>query len=139
MAYMFRSPESKSEWTAYHDIRRTVLWEARGIFDVYDDDHPDEFKPNHFPKLLIHDDVPIGVIRIDIYGATAWFRRVAIIEARQRNGHGRSLLDFAEDFAREYGAQRVESSVDEDAVPFYRRCGYASPEGQPETAMFKRL
>ena len=139
MAHEFRSPELDSEWRAYHDIRRAVLWEARGLFGVYDDNHPDEYKPNHFPKLLFDDGVPIGVIRVDVHGETAWFRRVAISEALQRNGHGRVLLGLAEEFARKTGAKHVESSVDEDAVPFYRRCGYSSHEGQPEKAMYKVL
>lgn len=139
MAYELRSPESESQWQAYHDIRRTVLWEARGNFGVYDDNHPDEYKPSHFPKLLFHDGVPIGVIRIDVHGETAWFRRIAINEALQRNGHGRVLLGLAEEFARKTGAKRVESSVDEDAIPFYLRCGYCSHEAQPKTAMYKLL
>lgn len=138
MAYEFRSPLSETDWRAYHDIRRIVLWEARGAYGVYDEDHPDEHKPNHLPKLLFLDGMPIGVSRIDVQGETAWFRRVAIAEPHQRSGHGRALLGIAEDFARSRGAERIESSINEDAIPFYRRCGYSSHE-QSETAMFKQL
>lgn len=139
MAYEFASPVTEAQWRDYHDIRRTVLWEARGRFGEYDDSHPDDYRSNHFPKLLLHDGVAIGVIRIDLQGKTAWFRRVAIAELHQRNGHGRALLSLAEGFAEQNGANRIESSVDEDAIPFYRRCGYVSHAGQPESAMYKLL
>ena len=138
MAYELRSPESDSEWRAYHDIRRTVLWESRGRLGVYDESHPDEYKPNHFPKLLCLNDLPIGVIRIDILDETAWFRRVAIIEDLQREGHGRVLIHESEKFARKRGAKRIESSVDRDAIGFYRKLGFESNEGD-ETAMYKPL
>ncbi len=138
MAYELRSPETESEWRAYHDIRRTVLWEARGLIGVYDENRPDEHMPNHFPKLLFLDDLPIGVLRIDVLEETAWFRRVAIIEGFQKRGHGRVLLDEAEKFAREHGAQRIESSVDQDAIGFYKKMGFKS-HTNAETAMFKSL
>ncbi|MGE0623251.1 MAG: GNAT family N-acetyltransferase [Pseudomonadales bacterium] len=139
MSYEFRSPRTDEDWRAYHDIRRAELWEARGQFGVYDDQHPDEAKPNHHPKLLYVDGVPIGVVRIDIEGEIAWFRRVAIVEAYQRKGHGRAMLTLAESFARAAGAKRVESSIDLDAISFYRNCGYRAHEGQPETAVYKLL
>ena len=124
MSYKLVSPSSPSQWAAYHDIRRIVLFERRGRFGVYDPDHPDEQKQNHFPKLLLIDETPVGVIRIDIEGAIARFRRVAIDENRQRRGHGRVLLRLSEAFAREYQAEKIEASVAADAVEFYRRAGY---------------
>lgn len=139
MTHELISPGSADHWRNYHEIRRTVLWEARGNFGVYDDKHPDEHKHNHFPKLLLHDSAAIGVIRIDLHGQAAWFRRVAIKEDLQRNGHGRALLALAENFARQNGADSIESSVDEDAAPFYRKCGYTSHEGALPTAMYKLI
>lgn len=139
MAHELLSPDSADDWRTYHEIRRTVLWEARGNFGVYDDEHPDEHKHHHFSKLLLYDGDAIGVIRIDLQGPTAWFRRVAIKEAVQRNGHGRALLALAENFARQSGAGRIESSVDEEAVPFYRKCGYKSHEDAAPNAMYKLI
>ncbi len=124
MNYRFLSPTHAALWTAYHDIRRIELFERRGRFGIYDAHHPDEFKAGHFPKLLLLDETPIGVIRIDIDGDVARFRRVAIKERCQRQGHGRILLAHAEAFAGLYGINRIEASVAADAVPFYRRCAY---------------
>ncbi len=142
MAYRFATPSSEAHWLAYHDIRRIVLFENRGRLSVYDPNHPDEFKANHFPKLLLFDWQPVGVVRIDFLQDVAWFRRVAIAEGYQRMGHGRVLLDLSEQFARDHKARRVESSVASDAVQFYSRCGYdtrEAPHGAASVLMFKDL
>ena len=66
----------------------------------------------------------MGVIRIDVDGPVATFRRVAIRDDVQRRGHGRRLLEAAERFARQEGCTRIESYADPDAVGFYERCGF---------------
>lgn len=124
MSYELISPASPAQWDVYNDIRRIILFERRGRFGVYDPHHPDEFKTNHFPKLLLFDKKPVGVIRIDIDGEVARFRRVAIAAEQQRQGYGRTLLRLSEVFSIEHKAARVEASVATDAVEFYRRCGY---------------
>jgi GNAT superfamily N-acetyltransferase len=138
VAHSLKSPSTDSEWDAYHSIRRRVLWEARGRFGVYDDTHLDEHKASHFPKLLIFEGAPIGVIRIDIAKPISWFRRVAIIESLQRRGHGSYLMKLAEDFVRERGVSRIQSDVDRDAIPFYERFGFRLVNGDG-TVMFKEL
>jgi GNAT superfamily N-acetyltransferase len=70
------------------------------------------------------DRVPVGVIRIDIDGPVATFRRVAVRDDVQRRGHGRRLLEAAERFARRKGCTRIESHVAPDAARFYERCGF---------------
>jgi len=138
MSYELRTPCTANDWSAYHTIRRVVLWEARGIYGEYDERHPDDTKSNHFPKVLYLDGEPIGVIRIDLVEASAWFRRVAIAEKHQRAGHGRELMRFSERFALDRGVQRIESSVDRGAIAFYRKMGYVSRD-HDETSMFKIL
>ena len=136
------SPTTDELWAAYHDIRRTILFEGRDRFGVYDANHADELKPNHFPKLLLLDGEPIGVIRIDIDNEAARFRLVAIVEPRQRQGHGRKLLALAEEFAREQGAETAMIASAPDAVAFYQRLGYALADetDQPDSVgMVKRL
>jgi GNAT superfamily N-acetyltransferase len=122
--YTLRSPSDREEWIAYHAIRRKVLFENRGEVGVYIENHPDDFEPGRHPLVLVHKDATIGVIRVDVTGRVAWFRRVAIREDLQRCGHGRTLLWLAEAFAREQGCNEVRSDVAVDAVGFYERCGY---------------
>src|SRR4026209_2633061 len=93
--YSLRAPCSDDEWRIYHAIRRKVLFENRGHFGVYDENHPDETAEGKYPLLLIYKSVPIGVIRVDIKDGVAFFRRVAVREDMQRAGHGRILLDLA--------------------------------------------
>ena len=111
-------------WRAYHDIRRRVLFEARG-HSGYDETHPDETAPGNYPKLLLWLGEPVGVVRIDIKGPTAIFRRVAIRSDVQQRGHGRTMLALAEQFARDNGCVSLTSFVAPDAVGFYERCGFA--------------
>jgi len=122
--YILKSPQDDNEWRAYHTIRRKVLFENRGLFGIYDENHPDEYRPGNYPKILIYQDEPIGVIRIDIDGKLGIFRRVAVREDLQRRGHGKVLLSLAEAFARERGAETIRSFVNPEAVGFYERCGF---------------
>ena len=109
-------PQSDADWSAYHDIRRRILFERRGEHGVYDANRPDEVAPGHYPKLLVRASQYVGAVRIDVAGAIAYLRRVAIDEPYQRQGFGRRLLTLAEAFARAQSATRVESSVARDAV-----------------------
>jgi GNAT superfamily N-acetyltransferase len=122
--YELRTLSSKEEWQAYHAIRRKVLFENRGQFGVYDENHPDEHSKGNYPLLLLLDGEAIGVIRVDINDNQAIFRRVAIREDVQHAGHGRVLLTLAESFAQEKGCLQIRSDVAPDAVGFYEQCGY---------------
>jgi GNAT superfamily N-acetyltransferase len=140
--YELRLPGDANEWRAYHDIRRRVLWDARGL-SGYDERRPDETAPGHHSRLLLFRGEPIGTIRIDIAGKTALFRRVAVRVDVQRRGHGRVLLLLAEAFAEAQGCSRIESSVAPDAVAFYRRCGFVvegdSPSGSRASVPMSKL
>src|SRR5262245_940577 len=94
--YELVSPADAASWRAFHDIRREVLFEARGHYGVYNEHHPDDRMPGHHLRLLLHGGRPIGVIRIDISGHEGTLRRVAIRSKAQRAGHGRHMLLLAE-------------------------------------------
>jgi len=129
--YQLRAPVSQEEWRALHDLRRTVLFENRGKFDTYIENHPDDFKAGHYPLVLVYKDVVIGVVRVEVNGTTAWLRRVAIREDLQRQGHGRALLHLAEAFAKAQGCDEVRSNAAVEAVEFYERCGYVRDVAEP--------
>jgi GNAT superfamily N-acetyltransferase len=124
MQVELKAPTTDQDWAAYHAIRRRVLFELRGNGAAYDEHHPDETRPGHHPLLLWAADSPVGTIRIDVDGARAIFRRVAIREDLQRRGYGRQLLEAAEQFAREQHCTQIESYVDADAIGFYEKCGF---------------
>jgi GNAT superfamily N-acetyltransferase len=136
--YELVTPHDAASWRAFHDIRREVLFEARGHYGMYNENHPDDTAPDHHPKLLIHCGHPVGAIRIDISGHEAILRRVAIRSEVQRSGHGRAMLSMAEAFAISRGCGRLASHVAPDAVRFYEKCGFSrmqlaeagSPDGE---------
>ncbi len=141
MVSELRAPQTDEEWRVYHDIRERVLWTARGRIG-YDRNHPDEHVPGHYPFLYVTDGTPLGVVRVDIDGDTATFRRVAILETEQRRGHGRQLLLLAEAFVRSQGAALIRSSVDVSALGFYEKAGYKGariPGPDGTVAMEKHL
>lgn len=123
--YRLRPPASADEWEAYHRIRRDVLLEAQ----KYAVEHADELAPGHHPLLLWLDERPIGAIRIDILGeARAGLRLVAIDPSLHRQGHGRMLLQLAEDFARGAGCTRTVVYSTQDAAGFYAKAGYSEDD-----------
>jgi GNAT superfamily N-acetyltransferase len=131
--YQLRAPANEAEWQTYHEIRRTVLWEARSQSSVYDPNRPDERLANRFARILFFEDVPVGVLRIDVEPPNAIFRRVAVRVEHQRKGHGRMMLMLAEEFARKHGCVCVRSGVAPDAVGFYESCGFR--RSTPATAV----
>lgn len=120
-----RTPQSDEEWRVFHAIRRKVLFENRGKAEAYVENHPDDFKPENHPLVLVYRGDVIGVLRVDVAGTVAWLRRVAIRDDLQRVGHGRVLLRLAEIFAKAEGCDEMRSNAAVEAVEFYERCGYA--------------
>ena len=64
MDYDLARVTTETEWRAYHRIRRTVLWDARGRLG-YDEDHPDDRRASNHSLLLTLDREAIGTIRLD--------------------------------------------------------------------------
>lgn len=134
-----------ADWAAYHDIRRSELFEARGVAIAYDPDHPDETALGHFPLLLKLNGRGIGTVRLDVEGdGTAIVRLVAIERALQRQGHGRILDKKAADFARSLGCGRLHVFAAAEAVGFYESVGWRrdlwAPGVQPNAIqMSKRI
>jgi len=124
-AYRLHRPATAAEWETYHRIRRDVLLEARKYAIEVDA----ESAPGHHPRLLWLGDQPIGSIRIDVVASgDAALRLVAIDPLRQRQGHGRALLQLAEEFARSLACGRAVVYSTPDAAEFYSKAGYAEDD-----------
>jgi len=112
------------DWEDYHDIRRKVLFEARGNFS-YDAHHPDEFNPRNQPLLLKLNEVAIGTVRLDqLYEDIAAIRLVAIRPEHQRRGHGRVLAAMVEERARAQKVTTLLVNAAREAVGYYESLGY---------------
>ncbi|HEY0183810.1 MAG TPA: GNAT family N-acetyltransferase [Rhodopila sp.] len=115
-SYRLVSPRCDQDWHAYHGIRRKVFHLPR----------PDEaISPYCHALLLFLEDEPIGAIQIDdLRNAAAALRLVAIDPAWQGGGHGRVMLERAEQFARELGCSKAVVYATPEAAGFYQTVGY---------------
>ncbi len=115
----------QDDWWAYHHIRRTVLFDARGVPD-YDANRPDEHSPTNHPLLLKHDGRDaIGTVRLDQRSAGGGITRlVAIRSDLQRRGLGRLMMGLVEPRALSLAMDTLYVSSAPDAVGFYERIGF---------------
>ena len=124
MTYRLVDVENEADWHAYHAIRRSVLWEARGRSN-YDARHEGEYRPNRYPLLLKLAGRSIGTTRLDDFGgAVAAVRLVAIVSDAHRQGHGRKLMELVEDRALALAARHLVINSASDAVGFYEKFGW---------------
>jgi len=132
LVVLLLSPLSANQWKAYHDIRKRILFDDRGLSAAYDANHPDDTSPGNHAVLLEIDGNYVGVARVDINGSHAQLRRVAIDRTFQRRGYGREMISKIIDFCRKEGINRISSSVAADAVGFYRKCGFVGGDSEIE-------
>jgi GNAT superfamily N-acetyltransferase len=110
------SPRCHADWQAYHGIRRRVFHLARPDEPINSDCHP---------LVLFLGDKPIGAIQVDeLKNQTAALRLVAIDPTFQGKGHGRVMLDQAEQFVRDLGCMKAVVYSTPEAAGFYQTAGY---------------
>ncbi|MFL5254070.1 MAG: GNAT family N-acetyltransferase [Rhodopila sp.] len=115
-SYRLDPPQCAQDWQAYHGIRRKVFHLPRPEEDN---------RPGTHPLLLWRDDEPIGAIQVDdLDNAAAALRLVAIDPAYQGGGHGRVMLQRAEEFAKNLGCRRAVVYATPEAAGFYAQAGY---------------
>jgi GNAT superfamily N-acetyltransferase len=115
----------QDDWRDYHHIRRTVLFDARGV-SGYDANRPDEHSPTNHPLLLKHDGRDaVGTVRLDQRSAGGGITRlVAIRSDYQRRGLGRLMIGLVEPRALSLAIDTLYVSSAPDAVGFYERIGF---------------
>ncbi len=124
MPYELIRVTSPVDWESYHQIRRAVLFQARGL-ENYDPGHPDEAKPHHHTLLLKYQGRAIATTRLDEWGdGSAVVRLVAVATALQRQGHGRVLSAGVERYALSLDVTILLVQSAPDAVGFYQRLGW---------------
>ncbi|WP_429923506.1 GNAT family N-acetyltransferase [Agrobacterium vitis] len=120
--------ESAADQFAYHRIRRTVLFEARGRFD-YIPDGPEEIKEENLSLIFKLDGEAIGTVRLDRRpDGKAIVRLVAIASDFQRRGHGTALMTRLEHLALSLCISELLVHSAPDAVGFYQKLGFVAFE-----------
>ncbi|HET6606280.1 MAG TPA: GNAT family N-acetyltransferase [Rhodopila sp.] len=122
-AYCLRPPETAEDWQAYHGIRRRVFHLPRPEVDQ---------NPNSHPLVLFLEQNPVGAIQVDrLDGDAAALRLVAIDSTCQGCGHGRVMLQAAEDFVRGLGCGNAVVYATPEAAGFYADAGYDEEDWDP--------
>jgi N-acetylglutamate synthase-like GNAT family acetyltransferase len=132
---------SPQQWRAFHDIRRTVLFEKRGRFfsGAYDENHPDDRLAENHALLLTEEGKARGALRLDFSdGLCAIVRTVAIETSQQRRGLGRSMMSLVEAYAMACGVELLEVNSAPDAVEFYRRLGWQMIDPWRESPLLRK-
>lgn len=124
MAHSLRRVSSAGEWASLHAIRRAVLFPPGRGRSRYDDSHRDDRAEGNIPFLFLHDEHPIGVLRLDLRGPVGIVRLVAIVAEQQGKGHGRALAVLLDHEARRHGIVMLRVNAAPDAVGFYERTGW---------------
>ncbi|WP_026158592.1 GNAT family N-acetyltransferase [Rhizobium leguminosarum] len=136
-ARMVVQVSADEHWSAYHDIRSAVLFDARGLTGY--DANPDDRRDGHFPLLLLLENTPVGAARLDLTGdETAWVRTVAIRTECQGKGYGRMLMTGLEKFASQHGVERLLVNAARDAVGFYGALGWTVVESGGENPVLTK-
>ncbi|WCS28902.1 GNAT family N-acetyltransferase (plasmid) [Methylobacterium sp. NMS14P] len=124
MAHILIRVANEADWRTYHAIRRTVLWEDRGL-SGYDETLAEERLPNHHPLLQIFKGRGIGTTRLDdLRDGTGIVRLVAIAAPDRGQGHGRILNAKVEECAHRLGIRVLLVNAAAAAEGFYIATGW---------------
>ncbi len=145
--YVLSRPRGDAEWAAYHELRRSEIFDRYYPDKIYDPEDADEFSAFNLPHLFFGDGEPLGTIRIDCLDRHhAAFRLIAIRSASQRQGLGGLMLRMAEERAVAFGFDEVSLNAALPALAFYQRHGYTvgpwfdpNPEREDSVRVGKRL
>lgn len=134
MTLELRAVKTDEEWAALHEIRRRVLFAPGRLADdiEYNPDHPDDRADENVPHILMLDEHPIGVARLDLKGNRAVVRLVAITPEYQRNGFGEIMDRMLTEKAWELGVKQMRVNAAPDAVGFYEKAGWRRESWDPE-------
>jgi N-acetylglutamate synthase-like GNAT family acetyltransferase len=136
--YELRRVQSQEDWVAYHRIRRTILFEARGRFD-YNENGPDERDPDNEPLLLLFNGIYIGTVRLDYVAPNLGIIRLfAIDRPFQRQGHGQCFLSLLEGRATNLGMTTFEANAAPEAVSYWLQQGFELIDGVREFPLLRR-
>lgn len=77
--------------------------------------------------VLFDDGNPVGLLRYNLFWDNTPFCTMLFVDwSQQKNGYGRTLMQFWEEDMKKqgYGMVMTSTQVDEEAQHFYRKLGY---------------
>jgi len=120
-------PQSPQEFEAYYLVRYNTLrkpWNQ----PVGSEKDAHEIESIHAMAVDEYNKV-LGVCRLQYNSATeAQLRFMGVVDEAQGLGIGRLLIDYMELKAKNHGTKTMILQARENAVDFYKKCGYSVKE-----------
>jgi len=118
--------------TAADEAALTALWRACNLLVWYNDPQADLTRfitaGDHAAVLLLESDRRlVGAVAVGDDGHRGWVYYLAVAPTAQQQGHGRRLMQAAEDFVRARGIAKLQLMVrpsNARVAAFYRALGY---------------
>jgi N-acetylglutamate synthase-like GNAT family acetyltransferase len=121
--YTASNPVSKFDFDAYYALRFEVL---RKPWNQPLGSEKDEMEETSTHAFIKHENEVIAVCRLQLNTPSiGQLRYMAVKESMQGNGLGKIIIAFLETEAKNMGAQEMVLHARENAVDFYKSCGYS--------------
>ena len=123
LPYTVRQPETKAEFKDYYHLRWKLL---RAAWHQPEGSEVDDIETDCFHVIAIDsEDTIIGVTRLQFNSDNeAQIRYMAVAPEYQRQGVGRSMINYMEDHAMRTGHHNLVLDARDPAVGFYEKLGY---------------
>jgi len=119
------SPETEQELQQYFHLRWRIL---RKPWGQAEGSEQDDNESSAYHVMAVENNKTVGVARLEFFNNTAQLRYMAVDDAYQKQGIGRSIILHMEKYAKENNAQTLFLNAREIAVGFYERQGYKVTE-----------
>lgn len=124
--YQASVPITPEDFKAYYQLRFDVLRKPWNQALGSEIDKDEETSHHAFIK---HNNEVLAVCRMQLNSPEiAQLRYMAVSPNMQGKGLGKIIIQFLEDKSKEIGAKKVILHARENAVPFYKSCGYSIVE-----------
>lgn len=126
MAEYYRIENGAEDWKykAYDYVRTDAFCVGQNI-PVEFEFTEDGAKENIKAILIVEDHKPVAGCRLALLGEkTGRIERVCVVREKQKSGYGRRLIEQAEAWLKELGADRAVINSQDRALDFYRKLGY---------------
>ncbi|MDO2948705.1 bifunctional GNAT family N-acetyltransferase/hotdog fold thioesterase [Aeromonas simiae] len=120
--YRVVTPETESELNAYYQLRWELL---RKPFNLPLGSERDEYDSVALHRMMLDPDGrPIAVGRLFVGGDEAQIRFMGLLPEYRGQGLGARMVEDLEALARSEKVKRLVMNARQEAVEFYRKCGF---------------
>ena len=117
--------EKDKQWSEYHSICRTEIFEKYHPEIEYDENHKDLKNKKNHPFLIQLGSEIIGVMRVDEKGKTRIvLRTFAITKSFQKQGFGSQVIMELELYAQKNEKKTIVLNANTEAIEFYEKNGF---------------